>query len=230
MKNTIRLLFLASLCSFAFSSATQAQTQAQAQSAAHSWYFKADAGGVLTQDTDLKEFFGSVTAGSTVKFDPGIRLGVGAGYFFTDWFALEGEIAVMANNIKSITDAESVDAWYSQAPFLANVRLQCPYDWFVIPYIGGGGGGSVATLDANHIDLNGTHFDGWMSDVVFAYQAFGGLRFRINETMGLSVEYRYFVAEAPSFEADVTVNTDTQHARFGSTHSHVLSLMFDWRF
>jgi opacity protein-like surface antigen len=123
-----------------------------------------------------------------------------------------------------------VDAVYSQAPFLANLRFQVPYRWVVTPYIGGGLGGSISTLDADHIDLNGTHFEGWMSDVVFAYQAFGGLRFRINDAMGVSVEYRYFVAEAPSWQADVTVNTDSQHVRFGGTESHVVSIAFDWRF
>src|ERR1051326_8099623 len=55
-------------------------------------YFRADGGGNITRDTELKEFFGPVTQGSKVKFDPGPRFGFAGGYFFTDWFALEGEI------------------------------------------------------------------------------------------------------------------------------------------
>jgi len=103
--------------------------------------------------------------------------------------------------------------------------------WYrLTPYIGGGVGGSLTTIDAYHIDLNGTHFDGWMSDVTFAYQAFGGLRFRINDTMGLSVEYRYLATESSDFRADVTVGTDTDHLRMGGTQSHVVSIAFDWRF
>src|SRR5947207_3256132 len=184
MKKTIRFLFLASFCAFLPAAKVQAQ--------AHTWYLKGDVGGNVTLDTDLKEFFGEVTPGSKVKFDPGVRVGVAAGYFLTDWFAAEGEIGVLANNISSITEAERVDAVYSNVPFLINARFQCPHNGRIAPYFGGGVGGSVATLDADHIRLNDTRLDGAMSDVVFAYQAFAGVRFKITENMGLSVEYRYF--------------------------------------
>src|SRR5436309_468371 len=86
------------------------------------FYLKGDLGGNLTQDTELREFFGPVTPGSKVKFDPGVRFGVAAGYHVTDWFAAEGEFGVMANNIRSITDATRVhDAVFSNVPFLVNV-------------------------------------------------------------------------------------------------------------
>src|SRR5206468_3514207 len=83
----------------------------------------------------------------------------------------------------------------------------------------GGVGGSAAILDADHITLNGTRLDGSMSDVVFAYQAFAGLRFKISESMGVSVEYRYFAADSPSWKPDVTIGTDTDHVRFGGTQT-----------
>ena len=64
-------------------------------------YIKADVGGNLTPDTTLKEFFGEpLTAGSKVKFDPGVRFGIAAGYQITDWFAPEVESGFMANSIK----------------------------------------------------------------------------------------------------------------------------------
>jgi len=245
MKKTIRLVLLSSIygslslvsawnASAQYPAATtknpSASTTYPSPSDYQRWYVKGDVGGNVTLDTSLKEFFGEVSPGSKVSFDPGFRIGLGAGYFVTDWFAVEGEIASLVNNICSITEAEHVDAAYWQAPFLANLRFQCPYHCFVTPYIGGGVGGSLTTIDAYHIDLNGTHFDGWMSDVTFAYQAFGGLRFRINDTMGLSVEYRYLATESSDFRADVTINTDTDHLRMGGTQSHVVSIAFDWRF
>src|SRR5689334_11541963 len=98
-------------------------------------YVKGDLGGNITQDTDLKEFFGPVTPGSKVKFDPGVRFGVAAGYWITDWFAAEGETGIMANNIKSITEASRADATFSNVPFLANLRIQVPNARFS-PYIG----------------------------------------------------------------------------------------------
>src|SRR4051794_21868980 len=70
------------------------------------FYVTADAGGNLTPDITLKEFFGEPLApNSKVKFDPGVRFGVGAGYRVTDWLGTELQSGIMANSIKSITDA-----------------------------------------------------------------------------------------------------------------------------
>src|SRR5689334_16125697 len=166
MKKMIRFLFLASFCavlSLNKAQAQQAQPPLQQPRYYNPWYIKGDVGGNVTLDTDLKEFFGEDVSGNRVKFDPGVRVGIAAGYFLTEWFAAEGEIGVFANNISEITGADHVDATYSQVPFLVNARFQCPHNGFVTPYFGGGVGGSVASIDADHIDLGGTHFDGWMS-------------------------------------------------------------------
>src|ERR1700674_1390158 len=121
MKNTFKLLALLSVCgALALVSTFPAQAQPDRL------YLKADAGGNVTLDTELKEFFGPVTPGSKVKFEPGPRVGVAAGYQLTDWFAAEGEFGVMVNNISSITDATSVDATFSNVPFLINAKFQCP--------------------------------------------------------------------------------------------------------
>jgi opacity protein-like surface antigen len=192
-------------------------------------YFKADAGGVITEPTSLKEFFGPVTPGSRVKFDPGVRFGFGAGYELTSWFAVEGEIGAMANNISSITDATRVDAVLSNVPFLANVRFQCPHHCKLTPYIGGGLGVSGAILDANRITINNVSMEGTASDAVFAYQAFAGLTYRFNDTMSLGAEYRYFVAESPSWQADFAL-TQSDRMSFGGTRSHAISVAFHFIF
>jgi opacity protein-like surface antigen len=194
-------------------------------------YIKADAGGNLTMDTDLREFFGPVTPGSKVKFDPGARLGVGVGYNLCQWFAVEGEFGAMANSISSITEAERVDAVFSNVPFLVNGRLQLPHGRFcVTPYIGGGVGVSAAIIDAERITLNDTRLHGSDSDAVFAYQGFGGLRYSLNEAMGLSVEYRFFGTSRPSWKADFADGTEGNSMSFGSTRTHALSIAFDWTF
>jgi OOP family OmpA-OmpF porin len=194
-------------------------------------YVKGDVGGNVTLDTDLREFFGPVTPGSKVKFDPGVRAGVAVGYQLTDWFATEGEIGVMANNISSITDADRVDATFEQVPFLINVKLQCPGHCRLTPYIGGGAGFSVAVLDTDQISIGGTTMHGTdSSDPVFAYQAFAGLRYRINDNMGVSLEYRYFAADATKWKADFAFNTTTDTVRFGGTQTHAVSLAFEFGF
>jgi opacity protein-like surface antigen len=204
---------------------------AEAQSLPAGLYMKADAGGTITEKTSLKEFFGDVAPGSKVEFDPGARFSVGIGYELTDYFAVEGEFAGMSSSISSITDAERVDAWFSNIPFLINAKLQLPRNrYYVTPYLGGGVGGSAAIIDVHHIDLNGTHLDGSDATAVFAYQGFAGVRFWLNETMGLSVEYRYFGTTAPEWSADHAHDVDTDKLKFGDIHTHAFSIAFDWKF
>jgi len=194
------------------------------------FYIRGDLGGNLTQDTDLKEFFGPVTPGSKVKFDPVIRLGVAGGYDVTDWFAAEVETGYMGNTIDSITDATRDRALFSNVPFLANAKFQLPLACGLTPYIGGGAGFSISILDSDHITINDVSIDGTGSDVVFAYQAFAGLRYKINDRMGLSLEYHYFATESPTFKAEVAVGTDTDRMRFGGAATHALSIAFDFKF
>jgi len=184
-------------------------------------YVKADLGGNLTQDTDLKDFFGPVTPGSKVKFDPGLRFGLAVGYQLTDWFAPEFEFGLMQNSIRSITEATRVDAWFSSVPFMLNAKFRCPGHCRFAPYIGGGVGGSTSVLTVDRIDRNEfTDVNGDDSDTVFAYQGFAGFRYRLNEQMGLSLEYRYFASDGPRWEG----------IAFGHIRTHALSVAFDYSF
>jgi opacity protein-like surface antigen len=195
------------------------------------FYVKADAGGNLTQDADLKEFFGPIAPGSQVKFDPGFRGGLTGGYQFTDWFAGEAEVGFMENQINSITAADRIhDAWFANVPFLVNGKLQYPNSSPLTPYIGGGVGFSEAIIDVGHIDIGGTSLHGRMNDTVFAYQGFAGLRYRLNDQMGLSLEYHYFAAEGANWQADFTSGAASDRMRMGRTQTHAISVAFDFRF
>jgi opacity protein-like surface antigen len=193
-------------------------------------YMKADIGGNITQTTDLRQFFGSDVSGSRVKFDPGYRLGIAAGYELCRFFAVEGEIGSMGNAIKSITGADRTDAWFANVPFILNARLQAPKQWVFSPYLGGGAGGSAAILSSDHISLDGTDVHGNDVDVVFAYQAFAGFRVRLADNMGIGFEYRYFAADRASWKADFTSGTTSDRMGFGRTQTHAFSVVFDWHF
>ncbi len=195
------------------------------------FYVKADLGGNLTQDTDLKEFFGPVAPGTKVKFDPGFRGGLTGGYQVTDWFAGEVEVGFLENQINSITGADRIrDAWFANVPFLVNGKLQYPNASPLTPYLGAGVGFSEAIIDVGRIDLGGTSLHGNIADTVFAYQAFAGLRYKLNDRMGLSLEYRYFAAGAANWQADFTSGTASDTMRMGRTHTHAISAAFDFRF
>jgi opacity protein-like surface antigen len=195
------------------------------------FYVKGDLGGTINQDTSLTEFFGPVAPGTKVKFDPGFRAGIAGGYQLCEWFAPEVEVGFMENKIDSITGADRVhNSYFANVPFLVNGKLQYPNSSPVTPYAGAGVGFSEALLSVDQIDLGGTSLHGDMSATVFAWQAFGGLRFRINDVMGLSVEYRYFRADPASWQADSTFGTASDTLRMGRTVTHVISLAFDYRF
>jgi len=195
------------------------------------FYVKGDLGGELTQDIELKEFFGPVASGSKVKLDPGLRAGVTGGYQVTDWFAGEAELGFMGNNIESITGATRVhNATFANIPLLFNVKLQYPNHSGFTPYAGAGVGFSETIFDVDQVTIGGVSLTGSDADAVFAYQAFAGVRYRLNDQMGLAVEYRYFVAESPTWHADVTFNTASDSMRFGRSQTHAISLAFDFRF
>jgi len=198
----------------------------------YTFYFQADTGGQVTQDTDLKIFFGEPLAPNTkVVFDPGVRFGFLTGFRITEWFAVELETGIMANNIKSITGASSVhNAYFSNSPLLVNARFQAPSRWWVCPFAGGGWGGSISYLDVDDISIGNTSMDGWASAGVFAYQAFGGVRFKINDRMGISVVYHYFATTDSTFEADFTSGTSSDRLRFAGTETHAASIAFDMTF
>ena len=219
----VTLLAVCSSLSFFSPSAAHAQVD--------KLYVKGDLGGNWTHDADLKEFFGeSLAPGSKVKFDPGVRFGVGVGYQLTDWFAGEVQSGIMANNIDSVTDAERVDAVFSNIPLLGGIRLQCPIWDRVRPYIGGGAGVSFAVIDAEHIEIGGTRMHGSAADAIFAYHGYGGLRFKLNDRMGLSVEYHYFHADGADWKAEFSSNTISDRMRFGATQTHAVSVAFDYHF
>jgi opacity protein-like surface antigen len=196
------------------------------------FYVGADAGGALTSDTRVKEFFGPVNPGTKVRLDPGVRVGFVGGYKFTDWFAVEGETGVIANNIKSITGA-SIDgnADLANVPFLLNARFELPHGHCpVTPYFGGGAGGSASVFSVDHhVDLAGVRLRGSDAAAVFAYQAFAGLRYAINDQMGIGLEYHYFATTGPTWSAD-SHGTETDQLRFLGVQSHMISVAFNFNF
>jgi opacity protein-like surface antigen len=202
-----------------------------AQAEQGKFYVAADAGAAITVDTELQEFFGVPLApNSELSFDPGFRLGVRGGYGVTDWFDAEVETGIMVNNIDSATGATETDASLANMPLLVNARFHCPALHRVSPYFGGGFGLSSTILSADDLTIGGTALDGSTAGITFAYQAFAGIRFAINERMGLSLEYHYFATTDTEMDADVTVGVPSDEIKIGGTATHTATIAFDYRF
>jgi opacity protein-like surface antigen len=195
------------------------------------FYIGVDAGGVLTADPKVKNFLGPVGQGAKVSLDPGVRVGFVGGFKLTDCFSIEGETGIMGSNIKSITGAHiDGDATLANVPFLVNLRIAMPHGKCPItPYIGGGAGGSATMLAfSDHIDINGNRLHGSDANIVFAYQAFGGLRYAINDRMGVGLEYHYFATTGPTWKADGVGSPNS--IEFSGAQSHAITAAFDFRF
>jgi opacity protein-like surface antigen len=194
-------------------------------------YVDGDIGGTIVPDADFKEYFGPVASDSKVEFDPGIRFGLRVGYGVTDWFAGELETGLTVNSIHSISGASDSDATLSNIPCLLNARFQLSKFDRLTPYFGAGVGFSVAVLDAEDIVIGGGRLEGTMSTVVFAYQGFAGLRYKINDNMGVSLEYRYVATTGPEWEPDVIYGpAPSDNIGFGRIQSHVFSIAFQFKF
>ena len=199
------------------------------------FYVGGDIGAVVATDTELKEFFGQPLApNSELTFDPGFRLGVRGGYGVTDWFDAEVETGFMVNGIDSATGALEADGSLTQIPLLINARFHCPAFHGVSPYFGGGFGMSTSILWADDLTIGTptdfTALNGNMYGVTFAYQAFAGVQFAINDQMSLSLEYHYFATTGTEMDVDATFNTPSDQMEIGSTASHTATIGFTYRF
>ena len=153
------------------------------------FYVGADIGGTIAESTSLKEF-PDAPPGGEVEFHPGARLSLNGGYRFNNWFSLGAETGYMFNTVKG------ADIALSQTPFLANVEFRLPNRSRFEPFAGGGPGFSVSVITLDNDTLNGgSDVDGSAADAVFAWQAYGGVRYKINDQMSVGVLYKYFAAD-----------------------------------
>lgn len=177
-----------------------------------SMYFKFDAGANFVQDTD-----GSRKAPATPtvlfesEFDPGFRVGLGAGYNLNRYLGLELESGFLYNEIKD------TDSWLGQVPFLANVVVRYQNASRFVPYIGGGAGAVIGILDLEELDDSD-------SQALFAWQGLAGLNYKISDTTSVGLAYKYLGTESSNYD----VAGFRWH--FSEVHNHSVNLVFNWQF
>ena len=191
------------------------------------FYFKAGAGPTLSEDVELREFLDEPVGGAEIEFDPGVRFDVGVGYLWCPWFSTEFETGFMWNSAKKVAGAFNNELSISQVPFLGNLVFKLPNNSPFTPFVGVGGGGTISVLSADEFIFGSTLFDGTESDVTYAYQGYAGVRYALNQNMGLSLAYKYFATGKPEWSPDVLIGTfgdiSTEEMR---THSVMLTFSF----
>lgn len=167
----MRVIFLLSAAALALTAPAHAET-----------YGKLLGGATLGDEHD----FTVGPATGQYDTDLGYTVGGALGHNLSDYFSLEGEVAYRSNEIDGAA-ALFGDNDLNALSFMTNGVVHGPNQaGGITPYIGGGAGAvRLSALDE--------------SDLVFAYQAFGGLNKNFNEKLSAGVEYRYLDANEASF-------------------------------
>jgi len=191
-------------------------------------------GGVIPEDASLREFNGPAN-GQKLKLDPGFQFDLSAGYRFTPWLEVGPELGFTFNSVDSIGGWSYHDTTLGQILMMANVRLEYPPKSRLAPFIGAGVGGvaSFLTFGGGTDYYDGYYYDdgpdGTGSDLVWAFQALGGLRYRVSENVSLGLEYRFLLTEPQRWDVewwngqDFTVGVD-------SLRMHSVCLVFTAKF
>lgn len=192
MKTIVMSLATAAACCLVSSPST-----ARAQG----FYLDANAGVSIAEDVKLKQFLGP--ANGKMKLDPGPRLAVAGGYNFTPYLGAQLETGFIANNIDRIGRSVE-DATLSHIPLLADFVVRCDRgDW--VPYLGIGAGGDISVISFDDTRVGARRLDGSESDLVFAWQAFAGARYKITETLSIGGGYKYFWADGAKWNVENSV-------------------------
>jgi OmpA-OmpF porin, OOP family len=187
-------------------------------------YVRGDLGVAITEDADASFFPG--VGSVTMDLDPGIRFSAAGGALFGDYFALELETGWIINEIDSITGFNDVDGYVSQVPFLLNARFEFRNNTGLTPFIGAGAGGTATGINLDDADAGTFDVDGSAADVVFAWQAFGGLKYELNENLSVGIIYKYFWSD----DAEWDVEDTTQDIIFEGARSHSISAVVSYKF
>lgn len=213
------------------------------------WYVSGLAGATFLSNADnIFESFavdGIVVEGLTLKteHDPGFGVAGAVGYEFGNGVRLEGEIGYRQNDLDTIklvgVEGDFSDGDLSTLSFMSNLF----YDFtFGFPHTGSPwkpyvvGGIGVAEVSINNAVVGTFSVDGMPvpelpnlpfaddENTVFAYQAGAGIGYAVNQQTTVSLDYRYFATEDPSF-------TDVDGLEFESDYeTHNVSLSLRYRF
>jgi opacity protein-like surface antigen len=171
---------------------------AQAADSGGRWRLRIDVGGVIPQETDLREFDGP-TGDNKFKLNAGFQYDMALDYQVTPWLGVGPELGFTFNGVDSIGAWSTGDTTLFQMLMMANVVLQYPTEGPLIPFAGAGIGGSAGFLtfwgDYDDDDYPYVDPDGAAADIVLAFQAFGGLRVRVSENLELGVVYRLLATQ-----------------------------------
>ena len=198
-------------------------------------YLRFGMGPAFFQDSNLKGF--SYPAGSgnpaltgptgKVRYDVGASGNFAIGFTFNQYVGLDFQTGYTWARMDSVQNYNVNGSSMGNVPFLANLTLSLPIPHTkIIPYVGGGIGGSDSVFDAHDFTepVSGTSIFNNEDDVVFAWQAFAGVRLVLNPRISLGVGYDFFMTGNPTFNYPLSSPPTNLNVEFEGVRTH--SIMF----
>ena len=193
-------------------------------------YTKFEIGPTFQQDGEITKFTG-FPDGNNISYDVGFAFDAAIGYAFNKWVSVEGEFGWNGASIDRAQGIQESDTFLYNAPFLVNAVFQYPIPRTrVVPYVGGGVGGSVAVFDTDIFSNGSVTLVGNDATVVFAYQAFAGVRFEINENMSAGIGYKYFGTTDSTFSFDAAFGGPDLELGISGVSTHMVLFSFNVKF
>jgi opacity protein-like surface antigen len=169
------------------------------------FYLNADAGIAFGDDVEVRQFLVPLR-NTDFELDPGGRFSVAGGYNFNEFIGVQIETGMIFNDIDKVSGGGSIDGSLGHVPLIASVvgRYDKP-NFPVVPFAGIGLGGDISILTLDNVRApNGALVDGSGSDLVFAWQAFVGARYKLNDNMSIGGAYKFFAADGASWDVEDT--------------------------
>lgn len=201
-------------------------------------YFRGGIGPTFFQDSELKGYSYSSAPGlaafsgpsGKVTYDVGVSGDAAFGFAFNRYVGLDFQTGYTWGRMNNVENYTQDGSTMGNVPFLANLNLSLPIPHTnIVPYVGGGVGGSDSIFDAHNFYPsvagpgagNENETFGSEDDVVFAWQAFAGVRFMLNPSLSLGIGYDFFFTGNPTFSYPPQPNLN---AEFQGIRAH--SIMF----
>lgn len=167
-------------------------------------------------------------ANASVHYDTGVAFDAAFGYAFNKYIGLDFESGYIWTRLQSVQGYQDNGSTIANVPLLVNGTLSLPIPHTpIVPYIGGGAGGSVSIFDAHNLNDGSQFVQGEESDTVFAWQAFAGVRFTLGPNVSLGLGYKYFATADPTFSYPPSPNLNV---RFSGIQSHSILLTLQVNF
>ncbi len=189
-------------------------------------YFRGAVGPSFYQDGRLTYFGGPVS--SPVHYDTGVAADAAVGWAFNRYVSVDFQTGFQGARIDDVPGYSQYHSDVYDVPFMGNITLSYPIPrTFLEPYIGGGAGGADTYFHAHDFSDGVTTVYGEENDVVYAWQVFGGLRFRLAPNMWLGAEYKYFTTGDTSYSYPPSPNFNVG---FDGVRTHSVLFTFEWMF